>query len=252
MLDLNNAICSFNVSRTNVVIDQDFIDKTRAIVETKEYAIKTAYTEITAHAADVASSDPVYKSNPLQNLMAASALGSKEKIQLHLAVPGEGKTYAFLLLADTLLKRDHSNFVKVIIYASEPVIVSQIEEKLNIFPNYARVTVTSDFAPEEWVKIPGMVHFIFDEGEQVIKKNLVVMKPAGFAGLMLLKSKNMYFFSATCHPYWLRAFRLMFNLNKDAIFEYPSQYRVKHNRDLKPQIVVSLRVSYMEALEGVK
>ena len=49
------------------------------------------------------------------------------------------------------------------------------------------MTVTSKFEPIAWKKMAGTVHFIFDEGEQVIKKHLVQLTRIGFDGLVALK-----------------------------------------------------------------
>ena len=86
------------------------------------------------------------------------------------------------------------------------------------------MTVTSVFELAVWKQSTGAVHFIFDEGEQVIKKHLVnLTAEIGFQGLYSLKWRHMYFFSATCHNYWLKAFLYMFSLRKESsVFEYPT------------------------------
>ena len=109
-------------------VDQTFFDKVQTHIDaSKRFNLGWNYGDVKRHALDVGAADDDFIANPLQCWIAAQALASSSRIQMHLAAPGEGKTFAFLLLADMILSKDTTGTVKVIIYAAEPVIAHQIK-----------------------------------------------------------------------------------------------------------------------------
>ena len=118
-----------------------------------------------------------------------------------IAPPAAGKTYSFLLVAQRALEYEDNDGARIVIYVSSQIVRNQIQDKLVMFDMAWAINVTTVWDPRGWVADPSNKIFIIDECEDVIEANLIGLNGAGFTGLVALRTKKVFCFTATLTDY---------------------------------------------------
>ena len=135
--------------------------------------------------------------------------------------------------AQFLIDGDKNGNTEVVVYCPNEIIANQAKEKLCMFECAAKVLVTHNWEPLEWLERPELVYFLIDEGEDVIEKNLLDLTLQGFQGLAALKDKRTVLYTATLTDYNRACWRRAFKMPEEAVHKFPSQQEVRNDKVFK-------------------
>ena len=163
--------------------------------------------------------------------MATNCFHCPAKASVHIAKPATGKTMAMLLLASYTVLQAEKKDLKVVIYSSVPIVVEQLAQKAKMFPYHNGMLITGKWDTEAWLSYPHVM-FIFDEAEELISNRLLDMRAdVDFAGLMRLKGKKMFLFTATLSEYLREAFIRCFGDWSGNINTYLSLFALMNGKE---------------------
>ena len=199
----------------------------------------------------IAAVHPEYRTDPAQVFMATWCVVNTSFANVAIAPPAAGKTYAFLLLAQRALEYENNNGARIVIYVSSKIVKNQIQEKLAMFDKHWAINVTTSWDPKGWIADANNKIFIIDECEDVIESNLLGLNGAGFTGLVALKTKKVFCFTATLTNYYRNNFCYAFGVPATAIKEFHTSQFYKTGSERKQQIWVSLREKKNDAIRDL-
>ena len=105
--------------------------------------------------------------------------------------------------------------------------INQLLRISKYFPSKEDFYITAEWEPNVWAKDYPNALYLFDEGEQLIEKNLLDLQDDGFHGLYSMKGKRIFLFSATLDDYWGSSFKRVFELSEDAVLTFPTSHQVR-------------------------
>ena len=206
---------------------------------------------MTALSKRIAAAHEQYRTDLAQVYMATSCIASQPYQMVCIAPPAAGKTFAFLLLAQRALEYENNNGARIVIYVSSKIVKNQIQEKLAMFDKHWAINVTTSWDPKGWIADANNKIFIIDECEDVIESNLLGLNGAGFTGLVVLRGKKVFCFTATLTDYYRHNFCSAFGVPATAIKEFHTSQFYKTGSERKQQIWVSLREKKNDAIRDL-
>ena len=178
------------------------------------------YARMTELSDRIAAGHAEYRTDPTQVFMASWCIVQKSFQNVCIAPPAAGKTYAFLLVSQRALEYEDNDGARIVIYVSSQIVRNQIQDKLVMFDMAWAINVTTVWDPRGWVADPSNKIFIIDECEDVIEANLIGLNGAGFTGLVALRTKKVFCFTATLTAYYRNSFCYAFGVPTTAIKEF--------------------------------